>query len=649
MRRNGFTLVEVVTVIVILITISIIAVFSITGIVRSSTEKLYQLQVENIIDASRTYAVKNSNTLSDNNEITLCDLKRSSLLEEDLKNPKTEKPFDDSLIIRIVKDSNGEFQFSFDGVSVMENYECDLNISVTMNGDSPYYAKLGDNYDDLGVTVRRGTQNCTRVFDNTHSTSENCYYSLTISGDYGTALSDGVFVKTGTYKETYTVKDENFSSTVTRTFVIQDKTPPTIRVSYNGVTHTNSFSERVVEGSVASFTCSATDNNDQNVQCTIQKNDYNGNTNPGTYEIIYSAKDKYGNSSTLVVNVTVISKNKKLVAGVSVDKVEWTNENVTLTVFPLYSSQNCTYAYTHDGFFWDFPSSQTVEQNGNYKMGIKCAGTDVEDIMYYKVTNIDKTAPTFENGASMSVTSENSNFSRVTISGLPHYYSSDQVTINYPSGATDEGSGVAGYEVYVNGTKFEGTTLSGNGKYEIKLLAYDYAGNRSELETLGYVVISNLRPTCEFLRCNNIPECNSTNPIVGDNLEYAITKGGYMFTINNYLTYIPIQFKFSCTYQYYDGEEAIYATTNIRNISLTYRQQNGVTPLYEVIGVTNDSSESTTTCSDGLCTKTNYYTASVNCSEIFGAANLSLSSTALCDRVGNCNRPNNSMDLWPKQ
>ena len=122
-----------------------------------------------------------------------------------------------------------------------------------------------------------------------------------------------------------------------------------------------------------------------------------------------------------------------------------------------------------------------------------------------------------------------------------------------------------------------------------------------------------------------------------------------MFTINNYLTYIPIQFKFSCTYQYYDGEEAIYATTNIRNISLTYRQQNGVTPLYEVIGVTNDSSESTTTCSDGLCTKTNYYTASVNCSEIFGAANLSLSSTALCDRVGNCNRPNNSMDLWPKQ
>ena len=64
MRRNGFTLVEVVTVIVILITISIIAVFSITGIVRSSTEKLYQLQVENIIDASRTYAVKNSNTLS---------------------------------------------------------------------------------------------------------------------------------------------------------------------------------------------------------------------------------------------------------------------------------------------------------------------------------------------------------------------------------------------------------------------------------------------------------------------------------------------------------------------------------------------------------------------------------------------------------
>ena len=77
MQKNGFTLIEMVSAIAIMVILSAIAIFSITGIVRNSTTKLYNLQVTNIIDASRTYAVQNATVLSANNEITLCDLKRS--------------------------------------------------------------------------------------------------------------------------------------------------------------------------------------------------------------------------------------------------------------------------------------------------------------------------------------------------------------------------------------------------------------------------------------------------------------------------------------------------------------------------------------------------------------------------------------------
>ena len=142
MQKNGFTLIEMVSAIAIMVILSAIAIFSITGIVRNSTTKLYNLQVTNIIDASRTYAVQNATVLSANNEITLCDLKRSSLLDYDLKNPKTEEQFDNSLIVRITKNSDGEFEFSFDGESKMENYHCDLDMTVAINGDSPMYVKL---------------------------------------------------------------------------------------------------------------------------------------------------------------------------------------------------------------------------------------------------------------------------------------------------------------------------------------------------------------------------------------------------------------------------------------------------------------------------------------------------------------------------
>ena len=100
MKKNGFTLVEMLTVIIILVSLGLISIFTINKIVKRSGDDLYDIQVNTIKEAARNYAVKNGSTLGASNEITICDLKRNNLIDEDFVDPRTEKPFDESLIIK---------------------------------------------------------------------------------------------------------------------------------------------------------------------------------------------------------------------------------------------------------------------------------------------------------------------------------------------------------------------------------------------------------------------------------------------------------------------------------------------------------------------------------------------------------------------
>ena len=648
MQKNGFTLVEMMTVIVILITLGLIAVFSINGIVKKSTEKLYEIQKNNIIDASRTYAVKNSSILTDNNEITLCDLKRSSLLDENLQNPRTEEQFDNSLIIRIVRNNDGDFDFIFDGSTKMDNYYCDLDITVNLNGDSPLYVNLGSSFEELGVTVKRKDLLCTKSNSPISSTVSNCYYTLdSIDGTYGTALSNGKYNKIGTYNEKYHVKSDDFSTTITRTIVVADRTAPTISVNYNETTYTNSFSVRVLEDTTANFSCVATDIYEGNVDCKIQKNDYNNTHIPGTYEIIYKASDSSGNTSTLIANVIVLAKNKNLIVGTQVDNLEWTNESVNLKIFPLYSATNCSkYFYTFDGFNWSNVDTHEITENGNYNLGIRCNSNSSEDIMFYSINNIDVEPPILEeSSASVVVTKVGGNLDFTVKNGHYHYYSSESVKISGPSGANDELSGVAGYNIYVNNELFTDEVLTGDGKYEIKISAYDKAGNESEKVLVSYVIISSLKPTCEFLTCDGLDNCNNINPISGSHVIYD---NDYRLTTTYFA--VSANYKFKCSYNYYDEEEDIFSSKIISNDKFYLLEQDSSTnTVINVSNVTIDASE-TSNCETGLCQKTNYYTATISMDAIYTAANLYIRENALCDRIGNCNlNYAKSMRLWPKQ
>lgn len=92
---KGFTLVELISIMVVLGILALIAVPSITKHVKESREVAYKEQIERIISATKKYVVENDEFLYSNkdvHQVTLTELKKNGYLEnEELYNPINEK------------------------------------------------------------------------------------------------------------------------------------------------------------------------------------------------------------------------------------------------------------------------------------------------------------------------------------------------------------------------------------------------------------------------------------------------------------------------------------------------------------------------------------------------------------------------------
>lgn len=104
MNKKGFTLVELIAVLVLLGVIGLIAIVTVNNELKENKEKLYNIQIDNIKRSAKNWAVDNVFSLPDNDGefviITLGELKQQGLFE-DAVNPKTNKPFDNNLQIKI--------------------------------------------------------------------------------------------------------------------------------------------------------------------------------------------------------------------------------------------------------------------------------------------------------------------------------------------------------------------------------------------------------------------------------------------------------------------------------------------------------------------------------------------------------------------
>ena len=109
MNKKGFTLVELIAVMILLGVLGLIATVTISNELKENKESLYQTQLKNIEEAAKTWADQNVFSLPTEDGgtvvITLGQLKQAGLIGNTI-NPKTGEAFSDSLQITITLTGN---------------------------------------------------------------------------------------------------------------------------------------------------------------------------------------------------------------------------------------------------------------------------------------------------------------------------------------------------------------------------------------------------------------------------------------------------------------------------------------------------------------------------------------------------------------
>lgn len=110
MKRNGFTLAEILAVIIILGVIVLIAIPNVDDILDKGKQKSYDLQIKLIEDSLKNWAADNVFKLPSEDGkyivMTLGELKRAGFIDVEVRNPDTNECFSNDTELKITRYSN---------------------------------------------------------------------------------------------------------------------------------------------------------------------------------------------------------------------------------------------------------------------------------------------------------------------------------------------------------------------------------------------------------------------------------------------------------------------------------------------------------------------------------------------------------------
>lgn len=109
MKKNGFTLPEVLGVITVLALLALLIAPIITKVIKDNKQRLYNIQIKEIEKAAKDYALKNTDVLPEDGSstiITLEEIKKGGYIQKDVRNPITKELFSDELKIEITNHYN---------------------------------------------------------------------------------------------------------------------------------------------------------------------------------------------------------------------------------------------------------------------------------------------------------------------------------------------------------------------------------------------------------------------------------------------------------------------------------------------------------------------------------------------------------------
>ena len=275
--KKGFTLAELLGVIVLLGAIMLIVVPLVSNSMKDSEEELYNDQIESIkLSLELWMSYNQSPNIGETITLSLSQLKEAGFVEFDITNPITKELFPNDMVLKIIN-NNGIIEYE---VTENGNNKNDYNLipSMRINGNTLEYVEINSTYDDLGVTS----------VDSNGNVLSNSVVSTVPTLDIS---------QKGTYLRSYTINSGVYTNTVYRTIVVRDTTGPVI--AYPGdltltLSQVNSYDFK--------SDITVTDNSGDEVEVTVTDNI---NAIAGSYTVEYKATDSSGNVTTKLRKVVV--------------------------------------------------------------------------------------------------------------------------------------------------------------------------------------------------------------------------------------------------------------------------------------------------------------------------------------------------------
>lgn len=289
--KKGFTLVELLAVIIILGAIFAITFSLVTDNIRKTEEKAFNFQKEQIIAAAKDMVIKEYVVIPDKQSITLYvgELKRKGLLPIKMINAKTKLTISNESNVVISRENNS---YSYD-VNIIdleeESTENNENAPVIrLNGNYVEYVEINTEYVEKGGTA----------YSNTGSPLPLNSPQIKLNDN---EVDEIVTSQLGTYKLIYSATDDNNGLTTTsiRTVVVRDTIPPVIYFPEDNIVKVSELNGAYVKKGVY-----AIDNSNIGINVTLVSSLSNV---PGKHVILYTAKDSSGNTTNAKRVITVVN------------------------------------------------------------------------------------------------------------------------------------------------------------------------------------------------------------------------------------------------------------------------------------------------------------------------------------------------------
>ena len=516
-NKKGFTLVEILAVIIILAVIALLVSPMIIGNINDSREKLYDTQIDNIKSAARNLMID----LEINNDETLIftleELKRAGYLEEDLQNPKTNKPFNNCLTI-VVSKKNDLYNYEIVD-SESDGCEITSNVIMVLLGSENEKVSKNDAYIEPGVVIRddRGnTLDSNNISVKVSQTKDNITTIITENGAYNQLTT---LIKTGDeYQYTIDYKyTDKAGNTIIKSRNVSVVTNEGLKCEIVPTTEANDAGWVLTERKAKIIGLNSNGNLEYSISLNNTKNYSSEDTlelsNDGVVTIYGYVKDIVTNqeascSNTIKYEVGEPSVDINLIGTEGNNGWFKSDVTATLNITPISTIVGQDIS-TSDVKTYNNRSSLDLTSSGNVYGYVKDEAS--KEVAVSKEVKIDKVAPNITTLSAGSLKTTNNNTTELTL------------TVS----ATDSGSGIDYYEFFMYSDTYKIEKPLGTSKnnyvvitsfqngYDYKVKVYDVAGNVSE-KSLDETC-EKTPGTCTSGSITDIYKCNPTGR------QYSIT------------------------------------------------------------------------------------------------------------------------------